>query len=85
MMRDTKGRFLPGHPWASKGGEARAAKLTRQRRQEIARSGFQALADRHFDGDRRAAGQWLSAKGLHVLDARMYPNHVAFEDPGDLP
>lgn len=61
--RDDAGRFLPGNGYASAGGRARAAKLTPQRRREIAAAGLAALAARQFGGDRAAAAAWLSAVG----------------------
>ena len=50
------------------GGLARAARLTPARRREIAAMGFQALVDKRFGGDRRAAVAWLVAAGLAAQD-----------------
>ena len=49
------------------GGLARAG-LARARRREIAAMGFQALVDKRFGGDRRAAIEWLVAAGLAAQD-----------------
>ena len=50
------------------GGLARAARLTPARRREIAAMGFQALVDKRFGGDRRAAIDWLTRKGRAAQD-----------------
>jgi hypothetical protein len=50
------------------GGLARAARLAPARRREIAAMGFQALVDKRFGGDRRAAIEWLIAAGLAAQD-----------------
>jgi len=50
------------------GGLARAARLSPARRREIAAMGFQALVDKRFGGDRRAAIAWLIAAGLAAQD-----------------
>ena len=50
------------------GGLARAARLTPARRREIAAMGFQALVEKRFGGDRRAAIKWLIAAGLAAQD-----------------
>ena len=50
------------------GGLARAARLSPARRREIAAMGFQALVDKRFGGDRRAAINWLIAAGLAAQD-----------------
>ena len=58
------GWFTKGNPYASMGGRARAAKLTPERRREIARAGLQGLADKHFEGDVARAAAWLSDVGV---------------------
>lgn len=83
--RDEQGRFLPGHRWASKGGQARARALTPERRREIARLGWRALVKRRFNGDAKAAKAWLTAKGLAALDQDMSPELQKFDDPGPMP
>jgi hypothetical protein len=83
--RDENGHFLPGHRWASKGGQARAKKLTAQRRREIAAKGFQAVVDKRFGGDREAAKGWLVKKGHWANDQHYPPSFQVFEDPGPMP
>ena len=57
--RDTLGRFTRGNEHASAGGRARAERLTPERRRQIARAGFDALAVLYFDGRKRACAAWL--------------------------
>jgi len=57
------GAFKIGNAEAAVGGRARAAKLSPERRREIALAGLQAIADRLFDGDLVAAGRYISARG----------------------
>lgn len=63
-MRDARGRFTKGNVAASAGGRARAAKLSRRRRRQIARQGYAAMVARHFDGDERAQRKYFAALGL---------------------
>lgn len=65
--------FQPGNPHAKAGGHARAKALTPQRRSEIARSGYQATTQRHFNGDADAHKQWFVAAGLAAQDASYPP------------
>jgi hypothetical protein len=83
--RDENGRFLPGHHWAVKGGQARAEKLSAKERKAIARKGFQALVDSRFGGDREAAVAWLTAKGQWANDQHYSPEMQVFRDPGPMP
>ncbi len=84
--RDAKGRFTAGNEWASKGGRARARALSPQRRREIARMGFAAMVDRHFEGDKKAAVDWLTAKGQWASDAGYREDGLGvFRDPGPHP
>jgi hypothetical protein len=48
---------------ASAGGKARAARLSPERRREIARMGFAALVARRFGGNRDAAIEALCTRG----------------------
>lgn len=84
-LRDARGRFLPGHPWASEGGRARARKLTPEKRRAIARRGFQGLVEKRFDGDKQAAVDWLTAKGQWATDKHYPPAFRVFSDPGPMP
>jgi hypothetical protein len=68
---------------ASLGGKARAAKLTPERRKEIARQGFAAMVARHFGGDKAAAIEWLTARLNFVHDP--CPWNRVFQDPGPMP
>jgi hypothetical protein len=83
--RDENGRFLPGHHWARRGGQARAKKLTAKERKAIARKGFDALVASRFGGDRDAAVAWLTAKGQWANDQHYAPQMRVFEDPGPMP
>lgn len=55
--RNERGRFVTGNPWASIGGRRRAAMLTPERRRAIAALGYRAMCERHYGGDRSAAGR----------------------------
>ncbi len=72
---------------ASLGGKARAARLSPERRREIARQGFQALVRRRFGGDRGAAIAHLIGQGrMARLDlARAALAHLARVHGLDLP
>jgi hypothetical protein len=83
--RDENGRFLPGHRWASEGGQARAKKLSARRRREIAARGFQAIVDKRFGGDREAAKEWLVKKGQWANDQHFHEYLQVFPDPGPMP
>ncbi len=67
------------------GGLARATRLSPERRRAIAAMGFQALVDQRFAGDRRAAIDWLTRKGLAARDAAFPPPLRKFFDPGPMP
>jgi hypothetical protein len=84
--RDKHGRFLPNNRWSSAGGNARALKLSRRRRREIAAMGFQAMVDRYFNGDRKAATKWLSDAGLYFQDSDLRSiGKGIYKDPGPHP
>ena len=65
------------------GGKARAARLSPERRREIARQGFAAMVARHFAGDKAAAIEWLTARLNFVHDP--CPWNRVFQDPGPMP
>ena len=65
------------------GGKARAARLSPERRREIARMGFQAMVARRFGGDREAALEWLTARLNFVHDP--CPWNGVYRDPGPMP
>lgn len=81
--RDEKGRFLAGNIHAIAGGHARARLLPAHRRTEIARRGYHAMVQQHFNGDYARANQWLIKKGLHAQDPA--PWNGTFPDPGPHP
>lgn len=56
----------------------------RQHLQQLGKRGFQAMVNKHFGGNRKAATQWLSAKGLHAADKDVTYGSV-FPDPGPHP
>ena len=62
-MRDTKGRFTQGNPFAALGGRARAKKLSKRRRRAIARKAYRAMVEKVFLGDFRAQRQYFAALG----------------------
>lgn len=64
MSRDSKGRFTQGNEFASTGGKARAQKLSRRRRRQIARRARAAMVNRHFLGDDRAQRDYFAALGV---------------------
>lgn len=68
MARDERGRFVKGNPWASIGGQARAAALPVDRRREIGAMGWAALVDRRFAGDDAAARAWIGRIGVWADD-----------------
>jgi hypothetical protein len=68
MQRNDKGQFVRGNTIASKGGRARARKLTPARRSEIARMGWNAMVDKHFAGDEMAAKRWWGSIGAWASD-----------------
>lgn len=67
--------FTPGNKHAVAGGHARAAKLTPEQRSEIARTGYQATTEKHFNGNADAHNQWLIQSGLAAQD-RHYPAYM---------
>lgn len=84
--RDSKGRFLPGNPWAGVGGHTRAKKLNKRRRREIARLGWQAVTDKHFGGDAQAHKEWFTAMGLWEQDRQYRVDGMGvFPFPGKHP
>lgn len=83
--RDAKGHFLPGNTIGRAGGHARAKKLSPERRKAIARKGFDAMVASRFNGDRKAAVEWLAAKGQAANDAHYPPELRKFHDPGPMP
>ncbi len=87
--RNAAGHFLPGNTTAQRGGQARAAKLSPARRQEIARAGWQALVERHFAGDEQAAGEYISRLGAWAAEQTAYAGSPIYQPvwahPGPLP
>jgi hypothetical protein len=87
--RDGCGRFAPGNPWASRGGRVRAAKLSPERRREIARMGWEALVSKRFHGDVEAAKRWLGDLGAWAADQAYRGTSIykpdVFRHPGPCP
>jgi len=83
------GRFAPGNTTARQGGQARAARLTAERRQEIARLGWQALVERHFDGDTARAADYIGRLGAWAAERGAYGDSPIYQPvwthPGPLP
>lgn len=79
------GRFAPGNSLSSLGGQQRAVKLTKDELSTIARKGYEAMVNRHFNGDRAAANKWLTAKGLAAQDSEYTRFYYQFPDPGPHP
>lgn len=67
-----------------RGGLMVKALYGREHLQEIGRKGFQAMVNKHFCGNRRAATKWLSAKGLYTQDKDATYGSV-FPDSGPHP
>ncbi|MEZ4714273.1 MAG: hypothetical protein R3A44_44235 [Caldilineaceae bacterium] len=65
--RSAGGKFAKGNTISSKGGQARAAKLGKRRRRQIAKQGFQALVDKRFNGNRQLAKNWVVARALSKM------------------
>ena len=82
--RDSRGRFAPGNAYASKGGLARAAKLSRRRRRQIARMGYRAMVEKHVLGDYRAQRHYFAALGVWNSEKVFIgtPVPVRAKDPG---
>lgn len=55
-------KFAPHNSFASLGGMPRAAKLTPERRSEIARAGWLAMVAKYYGGDATAAGRAIARK-----------------------
>jgi hypothetical protein len=83
--RDASGRFVAGNPWASSGGQARAERLTPERRREIAAAGWAGFVARRFGGDPEAARAWLGQLGAWASDAPYRATFPIFQDPGACP
>ena len=64
-MRDDKGRFTQGNPFAAQGGRARAKKLSKRRRRAIAKKAYRAMVEKVFLGDFRAQKHYLAALGRY--------------------
>jgi hypothetical protein len=82
--RDAHGRFVKGHRLASRGGRARAAKLTAAQRRAIAKKGWRAMVAKHFDGDQEAAKEFFWKKGLAATDSVYDPVNRVWHDPGTI-
>ena len=83
-MRDDKGRFTSGNPFASDGGRARAKKLSERQRRAIARKAYRAMVEKHFAGDYRAQKAYFAALGLWNSEKVFVgsPVPVRATDPG---
>ncbi len=83
-MRDAKGRFVNGNPFAAEGGRARAKKLSRRRRRAIARKAYRAMVEKVFLGDFRAQRAYFAALGVWNSEKVFLgsPIPVRATDPG---
>lgn len=85
--RDRRGRFARGNAVASAGGKARAAKLSKRRRRQIAKSGWKAMVRRHFACNEAEAKRWWGEIGAWAYDQQAGAGNgiigVAFPHPGD--
>lgn len=77
--RNQRGRFLPGNTTAQRGGQARAAALPPERRQEIARAGWRALVERRFAGDHQAAAEYVGALGAWAAEKVAYAGSPIYQ------
>jgi hypothetical protein len=64
----THTRFTQGNTYAAEGGRARAAKLSPERRREIARLGWLGRVHRQFGGDVDAARAYVADLGRWAGD-----------------
>ncbi len=75
-MSHNPGCFTPHNAQAAAGGRARAAALTPERRQEIARlggkKGWVALVEKQFGGDVAAAKEFIGRRGAWAADVAAY-------------
>jgi len=55
---------------SSAGGKAVVAKHGREHMSELGKRGLQAFADKHFQGDKQAALEWLGQCGAYAYDAQ---------------
>lgn len=83
--RDAGGLFTRGNPWASKGGQARAAALSPERRRQIAAAGWAGFVARRFGGDPARAAAWLGQLGAWASDAAYRDSFPKFQHPGPCP
>ena len=83
-MRDAKGRFVKGNTVAALGGRARAKKLSKRRRREIARQAYDAMVAKTFRGDYRAQRAYFAALGVWNSEKVFLgtPIPVRATDPG---
>lgn len=77
--RNTQGRFLPGNRTAVLGGQARAAALPPERRQAIARQGWQALVEQRFAGDPQAAAEYIGRLGAWAAERTAYADSPIYQ------
>ena len=85
--RDARGRFQAKNPFASRGGNARAKKLSKRRRKKIARLGWKGLVERRFEGNEAAARFWWGKVGAHTyarlaVGGTAIPWKSVFDYPG---
>ncbi len=64
-------RFQKGNTYASRGGRARAQKLSAEERKEIARAGRQAVVEKIFEGDAEAQRQWWRELSLYNYETQV--------------
>jgi len=77
-------RFEQGNAYAAAGGRARAAKLTPERRREIARAGWLGRVRRQFGGDEDAARAYVADLGRWAGDPYDGdPVPRVYQHPGD--
>lgn len=77
--RNRLGRFLPGNSTAQRGGQARAAALPPERRQAIARAGWQALVEQRFAGDHQAAAEYIGRLGAWAAEQTAYADSPIYQ------
>lgn len=77
--RNAAGQFAPGNTTAQRGGQARAAQLPPERRQEIARLGWQALVERRFAGDHQVAAEYIGRLGAWAAERSAYAGSPIYQ------
>jgi hypothetical protein len=85
-QRDAYGRFIAGNTLGCLGA-AVTVRRYRHKLSEWGRKGYEAVVNKHFNGNFDAANEWLARKGQHAQDQlNGYEQfYFTFPDPGPHP